>query len=34
MDLSNFIDRWFALITVVLSLLLAVLFGAIQAGLI
>lgn len=34
MDISHLIQRWFVIVTVALALALAVLFGAIQAGLI
>ena len=34
MDIQHIIERWFVIITVLLSLGLALLFGAIQAGLI
>lgn len=34
MDLQHIIERWFVLVTIILCLGLAVLFGAIQAGLI
>jgi hypothetical protein len=33
MDLQHIIERWFVLVTIILCLGLAVLFGAIQAGL-
>ena len=32
MDIQHLIERWFVVITIVLSLLLALLFGAVQAG--
>lgn len=32
MDLHHIVQRWFVIVTIVLSLLLAVLFGAVQAG--
>lgn len=34
MDIQHIIERWFVLVTIILCLGLAVLFGAIQAGLI
>jgi hypothetical protein len=34
MDLSQIIQRWFVLGTIILCFVLALLFGAIQAGLI
>jgi hypothetical protein len=34
MDISHIIQRWFVFVTHILVLALAVLFGAIQAGLI
>jgi hypothetical protein len=34
MDIQHIIERWFVIVTIVLSLGLALLFGAIQAGLI
>jgi len=33
MDIQHIIQRWFVVITIALCLLLAVLFGAVQAGL-
>ncbi len=33
MDIQHIIERWFIIITIVLSLALALLFGAVQAGL-
>lgn len=33
MDLQHLIERWFVLITIALCVVLALLFGAIQAGL-
>lgn len=32
MDLHQIVQRWFVIITIALCLLLAVLFGAVQAG--
>ena len=34
MDISHIIERWFVLVTVILVLVIALLFGAVQAGLI
>jgi hypothetical protein len=34
MDIQHLIERWFVLITIILCLVLALLFGAIQAGVI
>jgi hypothetical protein len=34
MDIQHIVQRWFVVITILVSLLLAVLFAAIQAGLI
>jgi hypothetical protein len=34
MDIQHIIERWFILVTILLALGLAVLFGAVQAGLI
>jgi hypothetical protein len=34
MDIQHLIERWFIVATILLSLVLAVLFGAIQAGLV
>jgi len=34
MDIQHIVQRWFVTITIALCLLLAVLFGAVQAGLI
>lgn len=34
MDIQHIIERWFVIITIVLCLGLALLFGAVQAGLI
>ncbi len=34
MDFQHIVQRWFVVITIALCLLLALLFGAIQAGLI
>jgi hypothetical protein len=34
MDIQHIIERWFVLITIILCLGLALLFGAIQAGVI
>jgi len=33
MDIQHIIERWFVIVTIVLCLGLALLFGAIQAGL-
>ena len=32
MDIQHLIERWFVVITIILSLLLALLFGAVQTG--
>jgi len=32
MDIQHLIERWFVVITIILSLLLALLFGAVQVG--
>jgi len=34
MDISHIIQRWFVLITILTCLVLAILFGAVQTGLI
>lgn len=34
MDISHILERWFVLITIILVIVIALLFGAVQTGLI